>query len=74
MGTILARADHEITYGQPVYEGATIAAWRMQRLHLELLRRWEENCLRSGTGVDLDLSDALSGGKMEDEGERCVWD
>ena len=43
MGTIIARADHEIVYGNAVFEGATIAAWRLQRVHLELVRRWEES-------------------------------
>lgn len=70
MATIISRADHEITYGNSVFEGAAIAAWRFQRLHKELLRRWEENCLDilRGTALDFTCSERpLLIGKLEEE-------
>ena len=55
MGTIIARADHEIVYGNPIFEGGTIASWRLQRVHLELLRGWEEGRKREASlGLELD--------------------
>lgn len=60
MGTIMARADHEIVYGNPIFEGATIAAWKLQRVHLELLRVWETSLTFSNLSLSPTGSSDLS--------------
>jgi hypothetical protein len=37
MSSVLARGDHELAYGNTVFEGATIAAYRFERIHLRLI-------------------------------------
>jgi hypothetical protein len=37
MNTVLVRGDHDLAYRNTVFEGATIAAYNFQRIHLYLL-------------------------------------